>query len=141
MIRPIALCLVLALTTSACGKDDSTPTTPTPVPAEPTVTETFSGSLAVGAARFYSFSTSVYGTVNLTLTTVAGVTEGGDVQLGLALGVPRGTDCVAGTASVTAAGSNPQVSSAVNAGVYCARVYDTGTLTEPTTFVVTIAHP
>jgi hypothetical protein len=141
MIRRLALVIVLAATAIACGNDESTPTAPTPVPAEPTMTETFSGTLAVGGVRFYSFSVSVYGTVNLTLTSLGGVTDGGDLQLTLALGVPRGTDCAVGTSALTAPGSSPQVSTPVNAGVYCARVYDTGTLTEPTTFSVTIAHP
>jgi len=141
MIRTIAFCLLLALTAIACEEDFATPTSVTPIPADPTVTETFRGTLAVGGARFYSFSVSVYGTVNLTLTDVNGSTEATDVLLGLALGVPRGTDCISLSAATTSAGSSPQVSNAVNAGVYCARIYDTGTLAEPAGFVVTIAHP
>jgi hypothetical protein len=141
MIRPIALCLVLALTTSACGKDDKSPTEPTPVPVDPTMTETFSGTLAAGGARFFSFSVAVYGRVDLTLTSLGGQTEPSDVTIGLGLGVPRGTDCSTARNATTTAGASPQVSSTVAAGVYCARVYDTGTLTQPTAFVVTIAHP
>jgi len=141
MIRPIALCLVLVLMNSACGKDDKSPTEPTPVPVDPTMTETFSGTLAVGGARFFSFSVAVYGTVNLTLTSLGGRTDPSDVTVGLGLGVPRGTGCATASNATTTAGSSPQVSSTAAAGVYCARVYDTGTLTAPTAFVVTIAHP
>lgn len=142
-IRTALFLLGLALLVAGCGNNDSTPTSPTtttPV-AAPTVTDTFSGTLPVGGFRFYSFTVTENGTVNLTLTSVSGAFVPSTVMLGLGIGTPSGVDC-ATTATVTAAaGSAPQLTGTFSPGLYCARMYDVGNLFGPATFSMDIAHP
>ena len=52
--------------------DLSTETTTTQTAASPTITEQFDGVVPVGGSKFYSFTTSTYGTINVTLTAVGG---------------------------------------------------------------------
>ena len=61
--------------------------------------------------------------------------------VGIGIGVPDGTDCSTTTSLNTQAGGGPHVSSALEAGTYCARVYDIGNLAAPTPFALLIAHP
>src|SRR6266571_1835156 len=72
--RTALLGVVLALLDTGCKKSSTTtsPTASTPTPAAPTVTEIFTHTLPVGGASFYSFSISVYGTVNATLLSIEG---------------------------------------------------------------------
>ena len=136
----------LAVPLGGCS-DGNTPTSPTDnTPSEtavdPTTSVSFSGTLAVNAAAFYSFDVTHYGTVNLTLQNVGGVTGVPEsVWVGLGIGVPDGTDCSTTTSLNTQAGSGPHVSSVLSAGTYCARIYDVGNLAAPTPFNVLIAHP
>jgi hypothetical protein len=148
MIRLHALiALTAALVVSAhCG--DDTPTSPTDTStststtvAAPTVSEEFSSTVPVGSSKFFSFTTSTYGTINLTLTSVSGNFVPSTVMLGLGIGQPSGTDCVTTTTVNTAAGSAVQVTGAYSAGVYCAKVSDIGNLFAPASFTVTIAYP
>lgn len=139
--------LALALPLSACG-DSDTPTSPTdtttttPTAVEPTTSESFTGRIGVNGAAFYSFEVTQYGTVNLTLQNVGGVTGVPEsVWVGLGIGVPDGTDCSTTTSTNTQAGGGPHVSSVLAAGTYCARIYDVGNLAAPTPFDVLIAHP
>jgi hypothetical protein len=131
----------------AIGCDSKTPTTPTdtssttPTAAEPTTTEEFTGTVGVGASKFYSFTTTTYGTINLTLTAVSGSFVPPTVMLGLGLGQPAGTDCTTSTTSNTAAGSTVHVTGNYDPGVYCAKVTDIGNLFAPASFTVTIAYP
>lgn len=138
---------VLVLPLSACG-DSSTPTSPTDTTTttqtavEPTTSESFTGRIGVNGAAFYSFEVTQYGTVNLTLQNVGGVTGVPEsVWVGLGIGVPDGTDCSTTTSTNTQAGGGPHVSSVLAVGTYCARIYDVGNLAAPTPFDVLIAHP
>jgi hypothetical protein len=140
-----ALFAALALSVS-CG--DDSPTSPTDTStsssttaAAPTVSEEFSSTVPVGGAKFYSFTTSTYGTINLTLTAVSGNLVPSTVMLGLGIGQPSATDCVTTTAVNTAAGTSAQVTGTYSAGVYCAKVSDIGNLFAPASFNVTIAYP
>jgi hypothetical protein len=145
----LLLCTVvtLALPLGACGDSDSptspTDTTPeTETAVEPTTLESFTGRLGVNGAAFYSFEVAQYGTVNLTLQNVGGVTGVPEsVWVGLGIGVPDGTDCSTTTSTNTQAGGGPHVSSVLAAGTYCARIYDVGNLAAPTPFDVLIVHP
>jgi hypothetical protein len=149
--RPIGVLLAcaiagFALPLTGCG-DNATPTapsdtTPTETAVAPTTTQTFTGTLSVNAAAFYAFDVTQYGTVNLTLQNVGGVTGVPEsVWVGLGIGVPDGTDCSTTISLNTQAGSGPHVSSVLSAGTYCARIYDVGNLAAPTPFHVLIAHP
>jgi hypothetical protein len=139
------LCLCAAL---AVGCSDDTPTSPTDTTttttqtvASPTITEQFDGVVPVGGAKFYSFTTSTYGTVNVTLTAVGGSFVPSTVMLGVGLGQPSGTDCVTTTTVNTAAGTTAQVTGNFDPAVYCARVSDIGNLYAPASFSVSIAYP
>jgi hypothetical protein len=133
---------------AGCGDDDS-PTSPTdtstPPPtttAEPTTTEEFTGSLPVNGARFYSFEVTTFGTVNVTLDRVGGVTGvPASIWVGLGVGTPDGTDCTTTTSLSTQSGGGPHISTSLAAGTYCARIYDIGNLAAAAPFAVTIAHP
>ena len=140
--------LGVVVLTAACGGDKptspttttSTDTTTTTV-AQPTTTEEFSGTLPVGGFKFYSFTTSTNGTINVTLTSVSGQFVPSTVTLGLGLGQPSGTDCTATTSVNTAAGTTAQVTGTYAPGVYCARVADVGNLFAPATFTISVAYP
>jgi hypothetical protein len=135
----------LALVAAACNEPDlvspTAPTTATTVAAEPTFTETVVGTVPVGGYSFYSFTVTVYGTVNVTLNSVQGQFVPATVMLGLGLGTPSGEDC-ATTATVTiASGTAIHVTQTLNPGVACVRVFDVGNLFAPATFNVSVAYP
>ena len=144
-MRFAAMCLS-ALTLAGCGDSDSptspSSTTPAETAADPTTSENFTGTLTVNGGRFYSFDVTTYGTVNLTLQNVGGVTGVPEtIWVGLGIGVPDGTDCSTTTSLSAQAGAGPHVSSVLSAGTYCARIYDIGNLAAPTPFAVLIDHP
>jgi hypothetical protein len=130
----------LALLAIACGKDNTSSTTPTQTPAAPTATEHYVGTINVGVAGFYSFTVSQYGTVNVTLTSVTGADDPA-VGLGLGLGIPSGFGCSTSNTITASAGTDPQITGSYSAGVYCVRLYDVGNLTGADAFDVIIAHP
>jgi hypothetical protein len=133
------LVLGLALFVAACGKDNTTttPTTPT-TPTGPT-TSTFASRLTPGGAVSRAFTTSAAGTVTAMLTNAAGPSN----RVGLGIGVPSTglARCALTTAISTAPGSTPQLSVAVDEGLYCIVVYDLGTLTTTIDFSVTLVYP
>ena len=66
----------------------------------------------------------------------------GAVTLGLGVGTPSGTSCsTTSTINATTSDTQPQLTTTLDVGVYCAAVYDLGNLTAPASFNVTIAHP
>ncbi len=139
-------CLASACLVLAVGCSDKTPTSPTettttPTAASPAVTEQFDGVVPVGGAKFYSFTTSTYGTINITLLAVGGSFVPSTVMLGVGLGQPSGTDCVTSTSINTAAGATAQVTGNFDPSVYCAKVSDIGNLFAPASFSVSIAYP
>jgi len=143
MIRSLVIICVLLVT--GCGNDTLTsPTTTTETTvtvASPTVSEVFTGTLPVGGARFYSFATSTYGTINVTLTSVGGDFVPSTVMVALALGQPSGTECVTSITSNTASGTSPQISGPYAAGTYCVRIADIGNLFAAASFSITVAYP
>jgi len=134
----VGILIALALCVSAC--DDNSPAAPTPTPVGPTMTESFAGTLNAGTFRFFSFSVVQYGNVNVTLN---GATSAGDpsIQVGLGLGSPNAQDCRVTSSITTAAGATAQLTNVFSPGVYCVRIFDTGTLSAPATFDISIAHP
>jgi hypothetical protein len=154
MYRPFHRFLIPALASvvgavlfAGCGNNASTSTTTpsstttTPTAADATINETFNGTLPVGGSNFYSFNVGVYGTVNLTLTSVGGTGVPSTLWLGLGIGQPSGTTCPTTTSIDTQAGTAVQVTGTYQPGVYCADVWDIGNLAAPATFSVAIAHP
>jgi hypothetical protein len=149
--RPVlaALALVAVATLSAwgCVKTNNAslpanplkPTTPTPgPPSTQTVTETFSGTLAVGGSSSFPFNVGGAGQVTGTLTSLG---PDSPLLVGLALGVWTGTSCSIAINN-SAAGQGAVVTGTISgAGAVCAGVYDTGTLQAAIPFVITVVHP
>ena len=139
----ISFGLVLALATAACSKNptspsSSTPTTPTTSP----VTESFSGTLAVAGASFYSFSMASAGTVTATLLAIQGTGVPPAVQVNLGVGTPSGKTCTVTSPTVVQIGgtATANITNQVP-GVYCVNLSDGGNLFAPAAFTVSIDHP
>lgn len=136
------LCLFLAV---GCGDDPTTSPTDTSssstTAADPAVTEAFTGTVPVGGSKFYSFTTSTYGTIQVTLVSMGGDFVPPTVMMSVGLGQPSGTDCATTTTLNTGPGTAVQITGAYQAGVYCAKVADIGNLFAPASFAVVIAYP
>lgn len=137
--RVLLIALLAAPLMAACDNgplptttDTTTTTTTSPV------TETFSSQLAVGGYAFRSITAVKAGTVTVTLNSVG---SSSTLKVGLGLGIPdsTGTGCLFTRSSETAAGG--VITASVDAGSYCMRVWDLGTLTTTIPFTVTIVRP
>jgi hypothetical protein len=146
----VTLCTVaVAIGLCAACNEPETPTsatttattTATSTVATPTVTEDFVGTVLVGSYSFYSFVVEQNGTVNVTLTGMAGTNVPSTVWMGVGIGVPTAEDCATTTSVNTQAAASAQLTGTYPPGTYCARVYDIGNLAGPAQFAVTIAHP
>lgn len=127
-----AICFVGALTT-AC--EDAVITSPTATPVD---VNSFSSIINPGSAASRDFILTSSGTVSVTLTT----TTPAGVSLGLGIGIPRSNGSCALSAGVqTVAGGSAQIALSAEAATYCAKVYDPGTVTGPTTFTILISRP
>jgi len=136
--------IIVALLGGACGHGTTTtPTTTTATtttPAPVTTTETFSGTLGVGATIFYPFTVTQSGTVTATLVSIGGDRVPSTVQVRLGVGTPDDVGCNATTSSVVST-TAAVVSTTEAPGSYCANVTDVGNLFATAAFTVTIAHP
>ena len=140
MRRLLPAVLSLTVFAASCGSStDQVPSAPTLAPAS--VVETFTGTLAVMGSNAHNFITHVPGRLTITLTSVGP----SPVSVGIGLGVPSGLSCVlslgAGTTATVQAGATPQISGTVLAGTFCVDIFDTGTLTAPVPYSLTVAHP
>jgi hypothetical protein len=147
MIRVAAAAwlVVLALSLGACGKSSttapSTTTTTTTTTTEPTMaTETFAGTLGVGATVFYPFTVSESGVVTAALARIGGSGVPSTVQVRLGIGTTDDVGCNAATSLIVNSAS-PQVTASEAPGAYCVNVTDVGNLFAAADFTVTITHP
>ena len=124
-------CLVLLA--AAC--EDAAVTSPSETPVD---LNSFSSVINPGTTASREFTLTSSGNVAVTLTT----TLPSGVALGLGIGIPRSNGSCALSAGVHAiAGSVAQIAMTAEAATYCAKVYDPGTVTEPTTFTIVISRP
>jgi hypothetical protein len=130
----VAFALPFALIMMGCGDD---PVTPPTTPTQPTVTETFTGTLNINGAITHSFVAGTFGTVTSTLTVVTPDTT----VLGMALGTWNGIACQLIIAADKAALNTTVTGSVSTVGNLCVRLYDVGSLTEPTSYEVQVVHP
>lgn len=131
------LCALLAFTAAGCS-NDSTTTSPSTTTTTSPVTDTFASLLARGGATTRTFVVSSAGTVKVTLSTLGN----GAATAGVSLGLPAtSAPCSPSVTVITGPGSTPQIQAPVEAGTYCAQIFDTGTLKEDTAFSLTIEHP
>ena len=128
----VVLALSLALT-SGC----SDPVAPTPpVPALPTITETFTATLSPSGLNQHRFTINQVGGLQITLTDV----EPG-AALGIGIGLSVSLTCSVISSATTGPGNVAQVAgTATLTGTYCVSVYDVGNLVEPVTYTITVLH-
>jgi len=130
-----ALMLLSAVLLAAC---ETTFTSPTQVADTDTLQREFSSQLVPGGGASRNFEVAAAGSIAVTLksTTPAGV------AIGLGVGIPRSNGtCALSTAVETIAGATAQISVSADAGTYCAKVYDLGTLSAPLPFTIAISRP
>jgi len=132
-----ACALLVSVVLSACGKN-ATPAAPT-TPTSP-VTETFTSNLVVQGAVWRIVTASQAGTLTATLTS----TNQPATVVGVGLGVTNGsstTGCLLNNSVTATAGSAPHLSAQVDAGAYCVKLFDVGTLSSTMSFTLTIVYP
>jgi hypothetical protein len=133
-----ALLLGALLSTTACGDDASTPTTPTPTTPPVAITDTFSGSINRNGAATHTFLAQARGTVTVTLTTLA---PEGTEAIGLSLGTWNGTACQLVIANTAAAQGAVIFGEASSAGNLCVFVQDVGKIAAAASYEITVVHP
>jgi len=135
MQRCLALAIGAALIAAAC----SDPVAPaTPVPATPTVTETFTGTLLPsGSPDTHPFSVSQIGGIEVTLTNVTP-----SAAVGLGIGTPSGASCLLldNLQPIVAAPNAQMRGTATVTGNFCVSVFDVGNLVESVNYTVTVLH-
>jgi hypothetical protein len=130
----------IVMLSAGCDNGPAAPTTTTTTTTTVTspVTESFSSQLAVGGYSSRSFNAAKAGSATVTLNSVG---SSSTLKIGLGIGIPDvlGSGCLFTRSIETAAGGT--ISANVDAGTYCVRVYDLGTLTGTVNFAVTIVRP
>jgi hypothetical protein len=136
MYRRLLCAAVVSAALLGAGCEDDTPITPIdPTPTE--ITEPpFAGRLAINGGVTTSFQSVQAGTVTAIIDSLLPTA----VPIGVSLGVWNGTSCQQITFNDQASVGSGVAALANGAGNLCARVYDSGQLTEPLDFVVTIKH-
>ena len=98
-------------------------------------TDLFPTTLARFGATVKTFNAGGFGAASLTLTSITD-----DAPIELSLGVWDGSACRLNTSVVTASGTDPQITTNVDAGAYCVRLADIGNLTHQATVSGAIQH-
>lgn len=135
-IRRVAL-VAAAIVNGACN-ETANPTAPSAATSPVTIVYDSQLYPRGGASRTLAVGQS--GTVVLTLTSVR---PDQSVELGVGLGIPRadGGGCHLSQSVSAVSGSAAQLSANVDAGTYCVKVFDLGTLANEVSFSITIVHP
>jgi hypothetical protein len=138
--------LFVALTATACNKDDENTDDGTTTPTDFTVTETFSGTLFKNGAASYSFTIQSGGVITLLLKSTTDTVNPAvpAPNVGLSLGSWDGTSCSVQTGIFTDNASvGAQIAGQVSAaGILCARVYDPANfITNPIQYTIEVKHP
>jgi hypothetical protein len=128
---PVLLATTLAVAGSDCGNNSSAPTSPTTSPT----TETFTGQFSPGGGASRVFTSAGTGAVTLTVTQVTAA------EVGLGVGIPQPSNIGCYLSETIEAATASTLTTGVEAGTYCVRIYDLGTLTAPVAFTLTIVHP
>jgi len=138
------LLAIAALAALAVGCGDDSPTSPTDTTTTSAATSiTYTGTLDIGASRFYSFTNTATGSVTAFLASVTATDSRIPlgVPLELGIGIPAGTGCATTTTQIVAPGLVSQMTVSLAAGVFCLRVADAGELRAPVAFAVRFSHP
>jgi hypothetical protein len=132
------LCFAAMAAILAASCDGTTTTAPSTTATSGT--ETFVGQFGVGGSASRTIVASASGEIALTLREAGPPT---DIALGLGIGIPSANNvgCHQTRTVVVAAASTPHLVATVDAGTYCVRVFDAGTMTTPIAFSIAISHP
>lgn len=133
--RILTVVVGAVLLTAACG-DPVPPAAPTPV--TPTITDTFTGNLAVLGTNSHPFIVNEIGGLEVTLTSVNPA-----AALGIGVGTPSTTTgtCIVISSKTVVPGGTAQLSgTATLKGNFCIAVSDVGNLVEPVEYTVTVVH-
>ena len=115
-----------------------TPTDVVPPDPEAPSTVTFASNLTAGGTASRTFQASQDGIVSLTLESVGPPS----VAIGIGVGIVRLNNTCGLSRIVTATpGTSPQLEVPVDAGNYCVRVFDIGTIADSVAFSLRVAHP
>jgi hypothetical protein len=125
--------LVLAVSVSACG-DDPAPIDPGPTPVE--VTEPFAGTLTVNGGHTHPFTVQQSGTVTVRVSALTP----SDAVIGLSIGPLSAQGACTQSVANDAASSNTVLLGNASSGSFCARVFDSGRLTGPVDYEITVSH-
>ena len=138
------LLAALLLTSAACGGGNESTTSTEPSVILGPQTQLFEGTIEPGGSAFYSFTVTQTGNVNVMLASVSTSSAPSGtspaLSLGIGLGTPLGTDCSVTTSTNATPGLTSQLTSNMTPGIYCARVFDIGTVRSKVTFAVRIVH-
>ncbi len=110
-----------------------------PTPPAPTVTETFSGTIAVNGAMTFTFSTPRGRSPGRPRSRRSPPTP--RFPSASASARWNGTTCQVTLANDTALQGTTILGNINGAGIFCARIYDAGKLVEATSFEFTVTHP
>ena len=134
-LRTVVLAALVAVAGCDNELENAGPTDPAP-----TVTDTFTGSINVNGAMSHPFSVVAAGRVTATLTEV---TPDNTVTVGFALGRWNASSlfCEQIIPKDDAVQGQILAGDAAGVGVLCARIYDTGKLTETINYTITVVHP
>ena len=133
MKRILWAVLGVALVTAGCA-DPVAPATP--VPAVPTVTDTFSDTLLVAGVNTHQFTVATVGGVKITLSSLAP-----GASVGLGVGTPSIGSCSLIDHVTAVAGQSVLLSgTATVPGSYCVTIFDLGNLVEPAVYTINVLH-
>jgi hypothetical protein len=142
-VKQILAALIVISVVAAVGCSSSDPSTSLPTaPSSPLVTENFSGTVQVGIGMYDSHPFTVVSSgfqITMDLTSVGPPST---ISMGFGIGAWDGTTCtpLTGGYSTVQAGSVPQITGNINAGTYCAIVFDVGNQSAPVTYTAVVLH-
>jgi len=129
------LMLALALACAGCSDPDAPPT---PTPVNPTIIETFDGTLNLFGSNPHVFTVTQVGGLKVTINSVIP-----SAAIGVAIGTPSPAtnSCIPITGLTAVGGPTAQLSgTATFPGKYCISVSDVGNLVEAVNYTITVLH-
>jgi hypothetical protein len=139
MLRQFSATVLLAAALVAAGCDNEIENLPGPGDPNPTVTDTFTGTVNPNGAVTHTFVVSASGTVT---ARIAEITPDPAIAVGFVLGTMAGTTCSSSVAKDEALQGEALIATVTGVGVLCVRVHDpNGKLTAALNYRLTVEHP
>lgn len=139
-MKQILAALIVSSAVAGCSSSTDTSASLPAAPSSPLVTENFSGTVQIGGKDGHPFTVTSSGfQITMDLTSVGPPST---ISMGFGLGSWDGTTCtpLSGGYTTVQASSIPQISGNINAGSYCAVVFDVGNQSAPVTYTAVILH-